>query len=352
MQTIIHVIPYDTIGGVELAAASAEGVTNGEIRIQRLFVVQSGNGSPSLMTRYNPFIFWRAAGRLKQAEPTIILLSLWPSILLNYLAKLRGCHAPTILFLHNSRNLHFFDRWMTELAARKAIDIFADSRTTLENRLASPRGVKGKIISFQVARRRAVHRLNAAPSPNFIYWGRLVDQKNPLRALSFFNQIHSIYPQAKFTIIGPDGGLKNELQNEISRLGLASSVSMYGKMDRAEIEEHASKATFYLQTSKYEGMSLSVVEAMQYGLIPVVTPVGEINNYSRNGENAIWISSKGPNQEESISRIRKLLEYPNQWEYMRDNAIKCWLDKPLYSESLLAELVKITKLINGATVNE
>ena len=38
-------------------------------------------------------------------------------------------------------------------------------------------------------------------------------------------------------------------------------------------------ASFYLQTSKFEGFAMSVVESMMMGLVPVVTPVGEIGRY-------------------------------------------------------------------------
>ena len=34
---------------------------------------------------------------------------------------------------------------------------------------------------------------------------------------------------------------------------------------------------------------MSVVEAMQIGLVPIVTPVGEIARYCVDGKNAVWV---------------------------------------------------------------
>src|SRR5690606_5104555 len=129
----------------------------------------------------------------------------------------------------------------------------------------------------------------AQPDPRFIFWGRLAAQKNLPRAIGLFHRIWKNRPQARFTIIGPDSGALAELQGSCDALGLGSAVYFAGAMDFSNILDQARVHAFYLQTSSYEGMAMSVVEAMQLGLVPVVTPVGEIGRYCRGGVNAVLV---------------------------------------------------------------
>jgi glycosyltransferase involved in cell wall biosynthesis len=98
-------------------------------------------------------------------------------------------------------------------------------------------------------------------------------------------------------------------------------------------------ACFYLQTSIYEGMAMSVVEAMQLGLLPVVTPVGEIGSYCRDGGNAVVVN----NDERAVADVLHLLTDPAAYGTLRQQAIEEWLDKPLYRESVLAACEALTQ---------
>ena len=56
--------------------------------------------------------------------------------------------------------------------------------------------------------------------------------------------------------------------------------------------------------SRYEGFSLSLIEGMSQGLIPVIYPVGVAPEIIRNGENGFIVSS----QTEAIERVGQLLK--------------------------------------------
>ena len=53
------------------------------------------------------------------------------------------------------------------------------------------------------------------------------------------------------------------------------------------VKHYAKKCSFFLQLSFYEGFAMSVIEAMQLGLVPVVTNVGEISNYCIDNFNGV-----------------------------------------------------------------
>lgn len=63
-----------------------------------------------------------------------------------------------------------------------------------------------------------------------------------------------------------------------------------------------------LITSRYEGFSLSLVEGMSRGLIPVTYPVGVAPEIIRNGKNGFLVSS----QAEGKKIIRRLLDLPRE----------------------------------------
>lgn len=49
------------------------------------------------------------------------------------------------------------------------------------------------------------------------------------------------------------------------------------------------KYNYYLQTSIAEGMAISVYQAIKNGLLAVINPVGEMQNYTNDGGNAFYL---------------------------------------------------------------
>jgi len=333
-RKIVHLIPYDGIGGVEMAAASAEGVVLDDVRLERMFVFEKVQDRSGRGKTFDPLALWRAAGRLVQAKPDLVILSLWRAVLVGLLARLRGCRSPIVLFLHNSLDAHTLDKWATRLAAGEVEAIWADSQQTLDQRLPIPDGKPVRVISFIVERREPVRMETPPPAPDFIFWGRLADQKDPLRSIALFEQIREKRPEATLTLIGPDGGLREEIERVVASRGLAEAVRLTGAMDRAGIEQAAAKASFYLQTSRYEGMALSVIEAMQAGLVPVVTPVGEIASYTMPGETAIWIENT-PGEGQAVAKVLELIDKPELWTTMRARSISSFAERPLYRDDIM-----------------
>jgi glycosyltransferase involved in cell wall biosynthesis len=165
-----------------------------------------------------------------------------------------------------------------------------------------------------------------------VFWGRIHAQKGLGRALRLFAALRSIRTDVQFFVIGPDGGDMARICGLADELGLGSSVQFLGPMDFSQIREVAECASFYLQTSELEGMAMSVVEAMQLGLVPVVTPVGEIAQYARAGENAVVVTDDAI----AVSELLALLVDERRYQTLRNKAIAYWLDKPLYKDDVLS----------------
>ena len=346
IKKIIHLIPYNGIGGVEIAARSLSTGSHGELDLERNFLVRNPNSTIEageyhgpMISVNNPHAYWHAFWRLLRKPPDLLVASLWRSALVLILLKMARPKQKTILFLHAAHDMHWLDFIVKQIAMRLADGIWADSSTTLNHSVSPNLQHKGRVISFLLES----HSLTeiSEPTPEFIFWGRLSPQKGLERALSIFSEISRLAPDAHFKIIGPNGGVKNNLKARAKQLGIAENVSFISAKSQADIHTIASSASFYLQTSIYEGMAMSVVEAMQIGLVPIVTPVGEIARYCVDGRNAVWVQEDAT----AVDTVIGLLSDTEKYKRVSYAAAEYWQGKPLYRDDFLAAA---TKFIEGS----
>ena len=328
MKKVIHLIPYDGIGGVEIAARSMANITLGDIEFIVEYIYRPVDAQIKRVATFNPLPIINATRRILAHKPELLIISLWRPCIVSIFVKILRPRLKLVLFLHSPKDVHWIDRFLTRCTAKLAQQIWADSDETLTQRLpVTPLG-KGRVISFIAHRIPAIER--TVVSSVFIFWGRIHPHKGLDRALGIFKSVRAKYPAAHFIIIGPDGGELKRIKRLVNEMGLNDDVSLLGGLDFTEIVQLACKASFYLQTSLLEGMAMSVVEAMQLGLVPVVTPVGEIGNYCRHGYNALIVQS----DEEVVREILEVLNDNSIYWMLRNNVLATWAEKPLYAESV------------------
>ena len=114
---------------------------------------------------------------------------------------------------------------------------------------------------------KSIPDLNRKKEKIIITAGRLVHIKNFSSLINSWNRIHHLHPEWKLEIYG-EGGLRQELQNQITDLKLQQSVFLKGHSNT--IQEKMSKASIFVLTSISEGFGLVIIEAMACGL-PVVS---------------------------------------------------------------------------------
>ena len=99
-----------------------------------------------------------------------------------------------------------------------------------------------------------------------IYVGRIeYTHKCTYRVVDIWNELEQLYPNWSLTIVG-DGEDREDLQKRIDEYGL-KNIAITGFVDPVKYYERAS---ILLLTSDSEGFGLVIVEAMTYGLVPVV----------------------------------------------------------------------------------
>jgi len=337
MKRVVHLIPYDAIGGVEIAAKSLPTGNMGTLQFERQYLVRMSGAIPEVGEHHGPVVtpnspraYWLAFWRLYSHPPDLLVASLWRSALLLICLKVLRPRMQAVLFLHNSHDVNLVDKVVNKIAMKLSDGIWADSSATLKGRVPRRLQSKGRVISFLLKSR--VLRQPCDPMPIFIFWGRLNAQKGLERALKLFAGIFQRRHDARFVIIGPDGGMEAELRMLVSELRLGGQVTFKGPMPQDEIVCEAAQASFYLQTSRDEGMAMAVVEAMQAGLVPVVTPVGEIACYCQDGESAIFVQD----DVSATNAVLALLSEPERFRRISRAAAEFWQEKPLYRDDFLA----------------
>jgi hypothetical protein len=83
-------------------------------------------------------------------------------------------------------------------------------------------------------------------------------------------------------------------------------------------------------------MAMAAMEAMSQGLVPILTPVGEIPRYAQTGHNAILVNCTDPAP--AIREIAEAIQVPSRYSRLSYNARKASLGQTGYASSLFTYL--------------
>jgi glycosyltransferase involved in cell wall biosynthesis len=340
MPKVIHLLPYDGIGGAEAAARSMADSPLAGLDFQVRFLFPSVSSRRHRAATFNPFAALPAIRGVVREKPDLLLVSLWRSCLAGLLVKMLCPRMRMVVMIHNSVDAHFADWLATRLAMTVASEVWADSEASMRLRFGRPPRAPVTVIPFLTKHLEPVAEtgVRARPEPRFVFWGRLAAQKNLRKALQLFQQVHRSRPDACYTVIGPDSGELDGLRDWCADKGLGDAVVFAGPMLFEAIRLAAEKHSFYLQTSDYEGMAMSVVEAMQLGLVPVVTPVGEIARYCQDGVNAVLVDDIHG----TAGRLLRLFDDADEFIALRARASSTWVGQPLYRDAVAAACRRLT----------
>jgi len=116
-------------------------------------------------------------------------------------------------------------------------------------------------------------RANGAnPVYQLVTVGRLIPTKRTLDFVKAFARLMARRPDLKGAVLG-DGPLEDAIRAEANRLGVDGAIEFLGF--RHDIENVYAQSEIFVLTSRNEGLSLAMLEAMASGLTVVVSDVGE-----------------------------------------------------------------------------
>lgn len=118
--------------------------------------------------------------------------------------------------------------------------------------------------------------------------GRFTAQKNFKMSVDAFEMLHKEFPEYRLVIYG-DGPLKSEIMEYVKGKNLETFVDFPGFVK--DVADRILKASVYISSSDFEGISNSMLEALAMGIPSVVTdcPVGGARMTIRNDENGILV---------------------------------------------------------------
>jgi len=336
---VYHFVPDDGIGGVQLAASSFGKSEKVDYRI----VYMRTKGSHPLLGYSKIFQLIRD---IETDNAPIFVYSLWKSCVLGLFLRFWFYDCKHILFLHSAKNAHLLDALVTNMFSRIVQNVFADSTITARDRLA--KNVKStKIISML---RYSGEDLMLLRGPRFktnkaslkmIYWGRLHPIKNLIFSVKLVEFLRRKGLDVYFSIVGPMTSYGKQVVELVKTLGLEGFIKFHDEKDLTEIAVMSREYSFYLSTSRHEGQAMSVVEGMQLGLIPVVTPVGEIGNYCRNSHNSLFVNSSGVN--DNLELVAALKD-TSRFDDLSKNACVTWKEHLSYGQSMESALIELNQL--------
>jgi glycosyltransferase involved in cell wall biosynthesis len=123
--------------------------------------------------------------------------------------------------------------------------------------------------------------------------GRLDQQKDPMLLLESFALVNRTRPATRLIVVG-DGVLRPALADRTQALGLNGRVAFAGMRSPSEVAELLQLADAFLLSSAYEGMPMSLLEALGCGVPVVTTGVGEVGRVVRHGINGKIVHGRSP----------------------------------------------------------
>lgn len=96
-----------------------------------------------------------------------------------------------------------------------------------------------------------------------------------------------------FIILG-DGNQKDFLKNTIKKFGLENNIKLIGHQNN--VTDYLKKSRIFVQASESEGLSISLIEAMALGIVPVATRAGSEEDIIEDGKNGFLVNIGQPSE--------------------------------------------------------
>ncbi len=149
------------------------------------------------------------------------------------------------------------------------------------------------------------------------YTGRLAIEKDVPLFVRVVGELVRRHPQKRFQafILG-DGPERARVEHEIQLQGLQGVIELLGFCDN--VPEILAASHFALLTSRFEGSSITLLEAMSMRQIVLSTEAGSVRDVITDGVNGFIISSRSP--AEFAGRILEVLGNPSREAEIRERA--------------------------------
>lgn len=231
---------------------------------------------------------------IKREKPDIVhahcnlLLLMPPSVLLGHAKYVHTLHNLASVCLHRAwmKGLyHWFYRkriqpvTISRTCQQSYVELYGDSRAVCITNGREPLRPTGQVPAD-------VAFLRKEESPVFIHVARCAAMKNQPRLFRAFDRLQAEGVRFHLVVLG--SGYEKEWTKRY-----AGNPQIHIIGERKNVADYMALADFFVLSSDYEGLPLSLLEAMSLGVVPVCTPAGGIVDVIEDGKNGYCSPSFG-----------------------------------------------------------
>ncbi len=142
---------------------------------------------------------------------------------------------------------------------------------------------------------------------NFLWVGRLNENKDPLTIVGAFKMFSRNHPDARLWIIYQTDELLNAVKRLIHEYNLNNIVTLVGKVNHQDLQYWYSVCDFFVLGSHKEAAGYALMEAMACGCIPIVTDIPSFRTLTGNGKYGfLFTSGKVEELVEALEKSQKI----------------------------------------------
>tara|TARA_B100000886_G_scaffold91287_2_gene60310 strand:- start:512 stop:1510 length:999 start_codon:yes stop_codon:yes gene_type:complete len=256
------------------------------------------------------------------SKPNIIVTSLWKSFLFAIIYKIIN-RSKLICFFHSNKFTNPLSALVSKIGILFSSKLFCDSeavRLFLKN-ISSSKKIKIIPYKFKLDSKKTALDFSNGLKPVFIGRIHKVKRIDKIIQLHAYLKKHTSISDIDF--YGPIEDEKSFNEIESYKNSHYKGILNFNKVNNTLVNYNC----IFLMSDR-EGMGEIVFNAMQLGVIPIVKPVGEINNYVIDNINGFHI---------------------NDFEMLKDNIVKMSEEKKL---SLISEEAKKVADNTSLYINE
>jgi glycosyltransferase involved in cell wall biosynthesis len=124
----------------------------------------------------------------------------------------------------------------------------------------------------------------------------------PQRVLALFRDIASECPAARL-VVANDGSCNAALRAQAIELGLGDRVDFIGRLGAPAQALHYARAQWYLSQPESDSVSVSVLEAMAHGCIPLLSDLPANRELVRDGANGLIVGEPDALDRSALDRL-------------------------------------------------
>nr|WP_315199079.1 glycosyltransferase family 4 protein [uncultured Flavobacterium sp.] len=153
--------------------------------------------------------------------------------------------------------------------------------------------------------------------PNLLWVRSFAKIYNPIMAVEVFACLKEKYPEATLCMVGPekDGSLL-EAKQRANNLNV--EVLFTGKLSKKDWIDLSKNYSVFINTTHFDNMPVSVIEAMSLGLAVVSTNVGGIPFLLENEKESLLVLDKDVNK--MVEAVVRLIEEPDLFSKITSTA--------------------------------